>query len=82
VVVNKGEIVDIATPAFVKHCQHCKPTFDWIENTEGKPPEVAFTGFPKDGAMVLSKKTVIVICARCSLGEGMVLQELRAVERQ
>jgi hypothetical protein len=60
-------MMDIATPALVKHCQHCNPTFDWIESKEGKAPEVVFSGFPGAGVMVLSKKTVIVLCARCGV---------------
>jgi len=59
--------MDIAQRAFVISCPHCDPTFDWIQNTEGKAPQVAYTGFPVNGAMVLSKKTVQIFCEKCAL---------------
>jgi len=59
--------MDVVTRAEVEHCQHCRPTWDWIENQEGKPPQVVFTGFPRAGVMVMSKARVIVLCGSCSL---------------
>jgi len=53
------------TTAEVAHCQHCSPAFYWIENEAGKAPQFAFRGFPRDGQVVISKNTVIVVCSRC-----------------
>lgn len=64
--------MDIATRVEVQHCQHCHPTWDWIENQEGKPPQGVFTGFPMHGAILLSKKTVVVFCGRCALPEDIL----------
>lgn len=49
-------------------CQHCIHTrVWWIENEAGKPPTFAYSNFPKDGQVLLSKKKIVVICRCCSL---------------
>jgi hypothetical protein len=51
----------------VEHCQHCSPMVWWLSFNEGKPPQLAYKGFPPDGQIVLSKKKVVVFCAKCAL---------------
>jgi len=54
------------TETTVEHCQHCSPRVWWIENDPGRPPQLAYTGFPKDGQIAMSKNKVVVLCRICS----------------
>jgi hypothetical protein len=49
----------------IEHCQHCSPRVWWVEFDPGKPPQFAYTGFPKDGQCILSKNRWIVLCRSC-----------------
>lgn len=66
------------TSANMVHCQHVNPKLWWIEFSPGKPPQYAYTGFPHDGQVVLSKDKVIVLCRRCAPQIDTALDELRA----
>jgi hypothetical protein len=62
------------TGADVLHCQHCHPSVAWIVYKPGEAPQFAYAGFPTNGQVVLAKKKVLVVCARCSGG----LEAMRA----
>jgi hypothetical protein len=70
------------TGADVLHCQHCNPSVTWVVYKAEEPPQFAYTGFPKDGQVVLSKGKVIVLCVRCAPSIQMALGELEQSIRQ
>jgi len=66
--------MEILIPTVVEHCQHCSPTVEWLETEPGKPPHFVFKGFPRAGQCVLSNKTVVVVCERCTSYSGPVVK--------
>lgn len=69
-----GETVDKRSKMWIKgeecsieHCQHCTPVVWWLDKSPGNPPQFVFRGFPTEGQVVLSFKTIVVICRKCAL---------------
>lgn len=58
----------IGSETVIEHCTHCTPRFWWIENEPDKAPQFAYSGFPADGQVVLSKNRAIVLCRKCTRG--------------
>lgn len=55
-------------------CSHIiNPQAIWLENEEGKAPQFLYAGFPGEGVITLSKKTLIVGCERCWRRYGFTL---------
>lgn len=68
----------------VRPCQHCNHArVWWFETDAGHAPELAFSGFPEDGVLVLSKSEVIVVCRQCAPAvESMKDDAIKGASRQ
>lgn len=68
------------TGADVLHCQHCNPSFHWVVYKPGEPPQFAYTGFPENGQVTLSRNKVIVLCRACSGAMDLMTKDLKTLE--
>ena len=63
------------TPLMIQ-CGHCsQAVVNYIENGQGKPPDLLFSGFPGAGRVMLSKKTVLLACERCKAQLDVIMAE-------
>lgn len=70
------------TGADVLHCQHCKPSVTWVVYKPGEAPQFAYTGFPADGQIVLSKQKIILMCKRCTPGIDVAVKDFTRGAKQ
>lgn len=57
-------------------CGHCaQAVVNYIENGQGKPPDLLFSGFPAAGRVMLSKATVLLACERCKAQLDVIMDE-------
>lgn len=66
----------LVKPVQTVHCSHLSGVSAmWIEDREGRPPHLAFKGFPTHGALIMSKNTIVVACNRCQGAMVLMLQD-------
>jgi len=69
-------ILKIDEAPLIVQCGHCaQAVVNYIENGQGRPPDLLFSGFPAAGRMMLSKKTVLLACDRCKSQLDVIMAE-------
>ena len=59
--------IGVTSVPIIESCPHVdRPQWLWIETEAGEAPEFCYSGFPNAGRVMMSKKSVIVVCHRCA----------------
>lgn len=67
---------DISKPVLVIECGHCGGARAfWFHVSPGKPPDLWFQNFPKNGRVMLARETVLVACEKCQSQLDVIVKE-------
>lgn len=70
------DTVDIGKPVLVIECGHCGGArAAWFAPGTGKPPDLWFQNFPKNGRMMMSNNTILVACEKCQSQLTVIAKE-------